>query len=73
MLLQCEGPKLHPFFNRESDTQIVRPLSNDEQDEHSHVFEVIINGVNYALKVVASTRCPCSSRADATSSSNSLM
>lgn len=52
MLPQCEGPKLHPFSNRKVDVQFIRLLSNNEQDGHSHVFEVIINSSHYALKVV---------------------
>ena len=52
MLPQCEGPKLHPFSNRNVDVQFIRLLSNNVQGGHSHVFEVVINSCRYALKVV---------------------
>ena len=52
MLPPCEGPKLHPFSKRAVDIQFVRLLSDEEQNGQSHVFEVIIDGTRYALKVV---------------------
>ena len=52
MLLQCDGPKLHPFSKSAVDIQFVR-LSDNEQNGQSHVFEVIIYGMRYALKVVS--------------------
>lgn len=53
MLPQCEGLKLHPFSNGSCDIQFIRLLSDDESALHSPVFEVIINGQRYALKVVS--------------------
>jgi len=53
MLSSCEGPKLHPFFDRSSDIQLIRMLSDLEQEGYSHVFEVIINSRHYALKMVS--------------------
>ena len=52
MLPQCEGPKLHAFSKRAVDIQFVRLLSDNEQEGQSHVFEVVIDGMRYALKVV---------------------
>ena len=57
MLPQCEGPKLHPFSKRNPDIQFIRLLSDSGQEGHSHVFEVIIKGGHYALKVVHATLC----------------
>lgn len=51
-LPECEGPRLAPFKDRKSNIDFVRLLSNNEQDGHSHVFEVSIKGKAYALKVV---------------------
>ena len=59
MLPQCDGPKLHAFSKRAVDIQFVRLLSNNEQEGQSHVFEVIIDGMRYALKVVDATSCSC--------------
>lgn len=73
MLPQCDGPKLHPFSKRAVDIQFVRLLSDNEQDGQSHVFEVIIDGMRYALKVVDAISCSCPGQADATNSSNSMM
>ena len=53
MLPQCYGPKLHPFSDGTSDIHFVRLLSDNERAGHSHVFEVIMNGVHYDLKVVS--------------------
>ena len=52
LLPQCDGPKLHPFSHGSSDLHFVRLLSDNENVGHSHVFEVIINGRHYALKMV---------------------
>ena len=51
-LPQCRGPKLSPFSKTKFDVQFIRLLSDNEREGHSHVFEVIINGSHYALKVV---------------------
>ncbi len=51
-LFQCEGPKLHPFCDRESTIGFVRLLSNGGSEGHSHVFEVSIGSKAYALKMV---------------------
>lgn len=59
MLPQCDGPKLHAFSKRAVDIQFVRLLSDNEQDGQSHVFEVIIDGMRYALKVVGAISCSC--------------
>lgn len=59
MLPQCDGPKLHAFSKRAVDIQFVRLLSDNEQDGQSHVFEVIIDGMRYALKVVDPISCSC--------------
>ncbi|CAD6583699.1 MAG: hypothetical protein ASARMPRED_001480 [Alectoria sarmentosa] len=50
-LPQCRGPKLSPFSKTKFDVQFIRLLSDNEREGHSHVFEVIINGSHYALKV----------------------
>ena len=55
MLPQCDGPTLHPFSDGGSDIHFVRLLSDNERVGHSHVFEVIIKGRHYALKVVSAT------------------
>ena len=73
MLPQCDGPKLHAFSKRAVDIQFVRLLSDNEQEGQSHVFEVIIDGMRYALKVVDARSCSCPGKADATNSSNSMM
>ncbi len=70
MLPTCDGPKLQPFSKKAVDVQFVRLLGDGGQ---SHVFEVIIDGVHYALKVVGAISCSCSGEADATNSSNSMM
>ena len=59
MLPQCDGPKLHAFSKSAVDIQFVRLLSDNEQDGQSHVFEVIIDGMRYALKVVGAMSCSC--------------
>ena len=59
MLPQCDGPKLHAFSKRAVDIQFVRLLSDNEQDGQSHVFEIIIDGMRYALKVVGAMSCSC--------------
>lgn len=56
MLPQCDGPKLHPFSDGSSDIHFVRLLSDNKKVGHSHVFEVIMNGRHYALKVVSAAR-----------------
>lgn len=63
MLPQCDGPKLHAFSKRAVDIQFVRLLSDDEQRGQSHVFEVIIDGKRYALKVVDAISCSCPGQA----------
>ena len=72
MLPQCDGPKLHAFSKRAVDVQFVRLLSDNEQEGQSHVFEVSIDGMRYALKVVGAISCSCLGWADATHSSNSM-
>ena len=52
LLPQCDGPKLHAFSKRAVDIRFVRLLSDNEQDGQSHVLDVVIDGVRYALKVV---------------------
>ena len=59
MLPPCDGPKLHAFSKRAVDIQFVRLLSDNEQDGQSHVFEVIIDGIRYALKVVNTISSSC--------------
>ena len=72
MLPQCDGPKLHAFSERSVDIKFVRLLSDNEQDGQSRVFEVSIDSMRYALKVVGVTSCSCPGWADATNSSNSI-
>ena len=72
MLPQCDGPKLHAFSKRAVDVEFVRLLSDNEQDGQSHVFEVSIDGMRYALKVVGAMFCFYPGWADATHSSNSM-
>lgn len=55
MLPQCDGAKLHAFSNRAVAIQFVRLLNDNDQIGQSHVFEVLIDGVPYALKVVGAT------------------
>ncbi len=59
MLPQCNGPKLHAFSKTAVDIQFLRLLSDNEQDGQSHVFEVTIDGMRYALKVVDAISCSC--------------
>lgn len=73
MLPQCDGPKLHAFSKSAVDIQFVRLLSDNEQNGQSHAFEVIIDGMRYALKVVGAKPYSCPGKADATNSSNSMM
>ena len=63
MLPPCDGPKLHAFSKRAVDVQFIRLLSDNEQKGQSHVFEVIIDGMHYALKVVGATSCSCPGQA----------
>ena len=72
MLPQCDGPKLHAFSKRAVDVEFVCLLSDNEQEGQSHVFEIRIEGVRYALKVVGAISCSCLGWADATNSSNSM-
>lgn len=59
MLPQCDGPKLHAFSKRAIDIQFIRLLSDNEQNGQSHIFEVIIDDMRYALKVVGAISCSC--------------
>ena len=63
MLPPCDGPKLHPFSkSRAVDVEFVRLLSDEWQEGQSHVFEVVIDGMRYALKMVGGNKnlAPCS-------------
>ena len=54
-LPDCAGPKLSPFKDREANIEFHRLLSDGDSKSsggHSHVFEVGIKSITYALKVV---------------------
>lgn len=54
-LPNCKGPKLNPFPNHKAAVDFRRLLSAGDSEEggHAHVFEVCIESVVYALKVVS--------------------
>lgn len=56
---QCEGPKLPPFPNRKATLNVIRRLSDLEQDGQAHVFEVTIARKDYALKIVSPACVMC--------------
>lgn len=53
LLPRCTGPKLHPFLHSQKPIDFIRQIDDDDAG-HSHVFEVMIAGRSYALKVVRS-------------------
>ncbi|KAL8853717.1 MAG: hypothetical protein Q9221_001528 [Calogaya cf. arnoldii] len=50
-LPQCKGSKLHAFVDDDASLEFVRLLSDPGEDGAAHVFEVLIGGKPYALKV----------------------
>ena len=52
LLPQCPGPKLGPFLPKPTNIQYVEYISDPEESGDSCVFEVLIHGKRYALKVV---------------------
>lgn len=51
LLPQCPGPKLGPFLPKPTNIQYVEYISDPEESGDSCVFEVLIHGKRYALKV----------------------
>lgn len=51
-LPQSDGPKLHPFPNRETTISFVCSLSEVKFEGHAHVFEVTIGSKENVLKMV---------------------
>lgn len=56
-LPQCQGPKLQPFCKGKPQIDFLRRLSATDEAIHSHVFEVLIDGQVYALKLVDVYNC----------------
>ena len=54
-LPQCDGPKLAPLARkRNAKVEFIRLLSDLKAEGHAHVFEVLIDSEEFALKVVRS-------------------
>lgn len=66
LIPNIQGPKLFPFPGNFSRAQFVKLLSSEvelnssSEGPHSRVFQVILNGKNYAVKIVRPKSPSCS-------------
>ncbi|KAJ9646641.1 hypothetical protein H2199_002690 [Coniosporium tulheliwenetii] len=51
LLPECEGPKMHPYEDRNPKIEFESLLGDSNTASHSHVFKVLLNSRPFALKM----------------------